>query len=179
MFKYFKYFIFRFFIEQNNRILKILMEIASRDNRVLTRSHIREMGLEPKQDRRFIICLTEVYNLTVTLEDETCCGWSWSCWADYDKFWFITVTGNSWPFSFVHFSWKRHGTLLKNGERKSMQPKCNEVDNVPKTSLIFSVKSFQKFFIMKSMQHENLFSASTIRVINIALLLHFISKTFM
>ena len=60
-----------------------------------------------------------------------------------------------------------------------MWPKCNQVDNVPKTSLILNIKSFQKIFIMKSIQHENLFSPSTNRFINATVLFNFICQTFM
>ncbi|XP_057291637.1 DENN domain-containing protein 11-like [Hydractinia symbiolongicarpus] len=63
----------RFFIEQNNRLFKILYEISSREDRTLTVDHVHEMGLDPSGDRVFLTELADLYNIRVNFPDLSCC----------------------------------------------------------------------------------------------------------
>ena len=64
----------RFFIEQNNRLFKVLYEVASRDERVLTAEHIQEIGLDCHADQLFLREVIELYNINISLADYKCCG---------------------------------------------------------------------------------------------------------
>ena len=65
----------RFFIEQNNRLFKTLVNISKQeDNNKLTSHHIREMGLDPSGDETFLIELIDLYNLKVDYKGYGCCG---------------------------------------------------------------------------------------------------------
>ena len=65
--------IFRFFIEQNNRIFKTFYEVSSREDRTLTAQAVHEMGLDTTGDRLFIAQLVDLYSINVVLPDVVCC----------------------------------------------------------------------------------------------------------
>ena len=65
---------FRFFIEQNNRIFNALYDIASKEDKLITASHMREMGLDPSTDRVFIAELIELYDIKLQIYNGACCG---------------------------------------------------------------------------------------------------------
>ncbi|KAG9462461.1 hypothetical protein GDO78_014082 [Eleutherodactylus coqui] len=63
-----------FFMEQNNRIFQILLEVASSQDKTLTADHARSMGLDPQGDRNFLMDLLEVYGFDLMLViDNPCC----------------------------------------------------------------------------------------------------------
>ncbi len=66
-------FLFRFFIECNNRLFKVLYELASREDRNLTAEAVHEMGLDPTGDRLFISQIVDHYSINIVLPDVTCC----------------------------------------------------------------------------------------------------------
>ena len=63
----------RFFVEANNRLFKVLYEVASRVDRTLTVEAVLEMGLDPYGDRLFIASIVELYDIHVVLPDVGCC----------------------------------------------------------------------------------------------------------
>lgn len=67
-------FLFRFFIEQNNKLFRGLVEVSKRDDNRLTAHHIREMGLDPSGDETFLRELIDLYNLNVDYTRGSCCG---------------------------------------------------------------------------------------------------------
>ncbi|XP_067855741.1 DENN domain-containing protein 11 [Heptranchias perlo] len=63
-----------FFMEQNNRIFQILLEVSACQDKTLTADHVRSMGLDPQGDRIFLMDLLEVYGIDVMLViDNPCC----------------------------------------------------------------------------------------------------------
>ena len=61
-------------MEQNNRIFKILSEVAGSSDRTLTAEHVRAMGLDPQGDRSFLVDLLELYGIDAMLViDNPCC----------------------------------------------------------------------------------------------------------
>ncbi|XP_039625999.1 DENN domain-containing protein 11 [Polypterus senegalus] len=63
-----------FFMEQNNRIFQMLLEVSSSQDKTLTEEHMRAMGLDPQGDRTFLMDLLEVYGIDVMLViDNPCC----------------------------------------------------------------------------------------------------------
>ncbi|XP_072408264.1 DENN domain-containing protein 11 isoform X2 [Chiloscyllium punctatum] len=64
----------RFFMEQNNRIFQMLLEVSACQDKTLTADHVRSMGLDPQGDRIFLMDLLEVYGIDVMLViDNPCC----------------------------------------------------------------------------------------------------------
>lgn len=64
----------RFFIELNNRLFKIIHEVATYKDPTLTASHIREIGLDPYCDRLFLKELIEIHNITISIPEMSCCS---------------------------------------------------------------------------------------------------------
>ncbi|GCB80141.1 hypothetical protein scyTo_0018022 [Scyliorhinus torazame] len=63
-----------FFMEQNNRIFQMLLEVSACQDKTLTADHVRSMGLDPQGDRIFLMDLLEVYGIDVMLViDNPCC----------------------------------------------------------------------------------------------------------
>ncbi|XP_060695827.1 DENN domain-containing protein 11 isoform X1 [Hemiscyllium ocellatum] len=63
-----------FFMEQNNRIFQLLLEVSACQDKTLTADHVRSMGLDPQGDRIFLMDLLEVYGIDVMLViDNPCC----------------------------------------------------------------------------------------------------------
>ena len=60
-------------METNNRLFKVLYEVASRDNRTLTADAVVNMGLDPYYDRLFIARIVDLYDIHVLLPDVACC----------------------------------------------------------------------------------------------------------
>ncbi|XP_065064258.1 DENN domain-containing protein 11-like [Rhopilema esculentum] len=63
----------RFFVEANNRLFKVLYEIASHEDRTLTAEAVYEMGLDPYGDRLFIALIVDLYDIHVILPNVSCC----------------------------------------------------------------------------------------------------------
>lgn len=63
----------RFFVEANNRLFKVLYEVASKEDRILTAEAVLEMGLDPYGDRLFIANIVDLYDIHVVLPDVVCC----------------------------------------------------------------------------------------------------------
>ena len=64
---------FRFFVETNNRLFKVLYEVASKEDRTLTAEAVLAMGLDPYGDRLFIANIVDLYDIHVVLPDVACC----------------------------------------------------------------------------------------------------------
>ncbi|XP_065676585.1 DENN domain-containing protein 11 isoform X3 [Hydra vulgaris] len=64
----------RFFIEQNNRIFKVLYDVASQEDKLITSNHMKEMGLDPRSDRVFVSELAELYDIKLQMYNRACCG---------------------------------------------------------------------------------------------------------
>ena len=60
-------------METNNRLFKVLYEVASKDDRTLTVDAVVNMGLDPYGDRLFIAKIVELYDIHVVLPDVACC----------------------------------------------------------------------------------------------------------
>ena len=63
----------RFFVEANNRLFKVLYEVASKSNRTLTAEAVVNMGLDPYGDRLFIARIVDLYDIHVILPEVPCC----------------------------------------------------------------------------------------------------------
>ena len=67
-------FIFRFFTEQNNRLIQTLIDVSTSQDHQLTSDHMKSMGLDPIGDRSFLMELVETYGIDVMLMvDNPCC----------------------------------------------------------------------------------------------------------
>ena len=58
----------------NNQLFQVLYEASSSQDRTLTADHIEAMGLDPSNDRDFVMDLLELYSIDVMLVvDNPCC----------------------------------------------------------------------------------------------------------
>jgi len=58
----------------NNQLFQVLNDVSTSQDRTLTGDHLEAMGLDPSNDRLFVMDLLELYSIDVMLVvDNPCC----------------------------------------------------------------------------------------------------------